>query len=103
MKTFFRLTAVKFLFNFTFFRFVGVVYPDDYLRLFTKCRITLTIFISWIFAPAALAPVFFFSGGGYGWNTNQTLCVFKAKSFNDSEKHYMWVSFVVCGEFHCLK
>ena len=62
------------------------------MRLFTKRRIILTIFISWIFAPAALTPVFFFCDGGFGWHPTHTLCVFKIQCFSPEQKNYMLVS-----------
>ena len=73
------------------FRFIGVVYPDDYEKLFTKSRIAIVILCSWIFAPAFLAPVFFFSKGGYGWAPILTLCVFLKPYYTPAEVNYMQV------------
>ncbi|XP_076806482.1 G-protein coupled receptor moody-like isoform X1 [Clavelina lepadiformis] len=87
-------TSIVCLLTITVNRFVGVVYPKHYDRLFSKRRMMLTIIISWLFAPVIMLPFFFFKNSsgdlvGYGWATPLTLCVFLVSKWNDVQRNYM--------------
>jgi len=74
------------------FRYVGIVCPKRYDTIFSRSRIAIIIVVSWIFAPAFMAPVFFFSKStGYGWYSKLTLCVFRTDRYNKEQQYYMQV------------
>ncbi|CBY37057.1 unnamed protein product [Oikopleura dioica] len=71
-------TSIVCLMAITFNRFIIIIHRDMYVTLFSKRNVTILVVLSWLIAPAFMAPLLLKHNGHsiMTWNENQFLCTF---------------------------